>query len=220
MPQNILLNPTIKNADLPFVFCGINWSAEDYGFPTKNITGMLEVTPYRHTLSLLSKHAKGSRIGYIGGNTLTSKKNISYLENKGRLVFEDGMLVDTYEEFKKAYSRLQGSVDMLIFLSPEGIKGWESAQARAFIVETMRIPSGAFAEFVMPYCVVGTVDIAQEQGYWSGKTALKILEGKSPASIPIEYNRQTRLWLNMPMAKKLGITFSMDTIKNATLISE
>ena len=29
-----------KDADLPFVFCGVNYNADDYGFPYSNVTGM------------------------------------------------------------------------------------------------------------------------------------------------------------------------------------
>ena len=37
-----LVVPYYKDASLPFIFCGVNWDATGYGFPFKNVTGMLE----------------------------------------------------------------------------------------------------------------------------------------------------------------------------------
>ncbi|MCP4297952.1 MAG: hypothetical protein GY786_20380 [Proteobacteria bacterium] len=34
-----------KNSSTPFLFCGVNWDASVYGFPTRNVTGMVEVAP-------------------------------------------------------------------------------------------------------------------------------------------------------------------------------
>ena len=43
--SKFLIEPYFKNAELPFVFCGVNWDASVYGFPYSNTTGMVEVTP-------------------------------------------------------------------------------------------------------------------------------------------------------------------------------
>ena len=40
-----IIVPFYKDAALPFVFCGVNWDAGIYGFPFKNTTGMVEVSP-------------------------------------------------------------------------------------------------------------------------------------------------------------------------------
>lgn len=38
-----LIVPYYKGSKLPFVFCGVNGDAEVYGFPYRNITGIVEV---------------------------------------------------------------------------------------------------------------------------------------------------------------------------------
>jgi hypothetical protein len=38
-----LIVPYYKDGTLPFVFCGVNWDAGVYGFPCRNVTGMVEV---------------------------------------------------------------------------------------------------------------------------------------------------------------------------------
>ena len=61
-----LIEPYFKGSNLPFVFCGVNWDASGYGFPTSNVTGMIEVTPVPQLLEQLKPYAKGNRIGFLG----------------------------------------------------------------------------------------------------------------------------------------------------------
>ena len=42
-----LIAPYYKDSEQPFVFCGVNWDAGVYGFPTANITGMVDSHPHR-----------------------------------------------------------------------------------------------------------------------------------------------------------------------------
>ena len=58
-----LILPHYMNSKIPFVFCGLNWDATVYGFPTPNVTGMVEVTPLLDTIEILQRYAKGNRIG-------------------------------------------------------------------------------------------------------------------------------------------------------------
>ncbi len=59
-----LIAPYYKGGDLPFVFCGLNWDASVYGFPAKNVTGMVEVAQIPQLLEVLKRHAKGDRESY------------------------------------------------------------------------------------------------------------------------------------------------------------
>ncbi len=49
--------PYYLNADLPIVFCGVNWDASIYGLPCRNVTGMVEVNLVDKMLRQLSKFA-------------------------------------------------------------------------------------------------------------------------------------------------------------------
>jgi hypothetical protein len=49
---------------------------------------------------------------------------------------------------------------------------------------------------------------SKEQGTWSAKAALEILDGKAPADIPISKNVEGDLLLNTTFAEKFGVTFS------------
>ncbi|MCK5194670.1 MAG: hypothetical protein KAQ71_12730, partial [Desulfobulbaceae bacterium] len=55
-------------------------------------------------------------------------------------------------------------------------------------------------------------------GWWAGKTALRILDGTSPSDIPVTTNKESRVYLNMGLAKQLGIKFPMELIEKATFL--
>ena len=73
-----LIKPFYKDASLPFVFCGINWDASMYGYPYKNVTGMIEVAPVPELLKYLKPYAKGNRIAYIAADVSTARKEGMY----------------------------------------------------------------------------------------------------------------------------------------------
>ena len=41
--QKYLVVPYLKGTQVPVIFNGVNWDASAYGFPTSNVTGMIEV---------------------------------------------------------------------------------------------------------------------------------------------------------------------------------
>ena len=213
-----LIAPYYKKSKFPVVFCGLNWDASSYGFPTPNITGMVEVSPTLETLAMLKKYAKGSRLGYIAGDNLSNHKIMKNLIQVLGINFSDGKFVSTFKEWQTEYLRLQDTVDMLLWLTCTEIKGWDNKQAYDFILANTQIPTGGTSDHQVSYTLLGNVKIAEEQGWWAGKTALKILDGADPADIPITVNKESRVYLNMEMARKLGIKFPMELIEEATFL--
>ena len=49
-----LIVPYYKDAEIPFVFCGVNWTVEQYGYPFSNVTGMIEVAAIGLVVLLVS----------------------------------------------------------------------------------------------------------------------------------------------------------------------
>jgi len=215
-----LLAPYYRNAVLPFVYCGINRDAGVYGLPFSNTTGMVEVKPVRETLEVLRQYAHGDRLGYIGSHNLSNERNVEDFQKTLGRSFDDGALVESLAEWRKAYLRLQKTVDMLLWLTPDGMRGWDSEEAERFVMTNARIPSGGTSDHHMRYSLLGQVNIAEEQGWWAGNTALRILAGTAPSAIPPVVNKDTRLYLNMKMAKRLKIKFPIDLIEKATFVME
>ncbi len=215
-----LLVPYMKKSSIPFVYCGINGSSKGYGLPTKNSTGIVEVTPGRETMALLKKYAKGERIGYIGSQNLSSRRNVVNYPKQFGIKFTEGKLVESFLEWQDEYVRLQHSVDILLWLNPIGIKGWDDKTAMDFILANTIIPTGGTSDNNVRYALLGRVKIAEEQGWWAGKAALKIINGTAPADIPPTTNKNSCLYLNMRLAKRMGIKFPVELIDQATFIGE
>jgi hypothetical protein len=60
-------------------------------------------------------------------------------------------------------------------------------------------------EWMMPYTMLGFTKVPEEQGEWAAQTALHILAGVAPASIPIVPNRKWDIWVNTALLRTAGI---------------
>lgn len=218
--SKFLVEPYYKNSNLPFVFCGLNWDASDYGFPTDNVTGMLEVAPYIETIEMLKKYAAGDRLAFIGKDDLSNRKEIRHHRELLKIDYTDGRLVSTFDQWKNEYLRLQRDSDMLIVINPVGVTGWDSGKAEKFILANTKIPTGTGSDNEIKLALLGNVKIGEEQGWWSGKTALRILDGTAPSDIPVTRNKSSRVYINAALAKKLGIKFPVELLEKATVIPE
>jgi hypothetical protein len=213
-----LIAPYYKDADLPFVFCGINWDASGYGLPYKNVTGMVEVELIPIIVEHLKKHAKGDRIGTLTLDGLTERKIIQNYTNILKIPVSQSYFVKTLDEWKESFLKLQTEVDMIIVLNYVGIDGWNTQVATDFVEQNVRVPVGASFPWLMPFALLGITNIPEEQGTWSAQTALKILDGTKPTDIPITQNKEGKLFINMKIANKLGVMFSKALLKTAEII--
>jgi hypothetical protein len=213
-----LVAPFYKDADLPFVFCGVNWDVSAYGYPYKNVTGMIEVDLAEQILKHLKTYAKGERIGFIGTDNETDRKIMENYNKTLGIDFAQTYFASDFSTWKQGFSRAQTEVDMLITGGHIGISGWDDEEAKAFVETHIKIPVGTPNDWEMPYAVIGITRVPQEQGIWSAQTALKILDGASPAQIPIVTNEQGHLMLNLRLADKLDIAFKPGMLRLAEII--
>jgi ABC-type uncharacterized transport system substrate-binding protein len=200
-----LIMPYFKAAALPFVFCGVNWDASVYGFPYRNVTGMVEVALVSEILRHLKKYAKGDRVGFIAGDRLSERKNLEHYIKRFDLQFEQVYFAKTFAEWKGAFRRLQSEVDMIMMTNHVGIPDWDDREAKTFVERHTRIPAGSEHRWEMPLALVGVTKDFEEMGTWAAHAALKILDGVSPSQIPVTANKKGELLFNMAIANKLGI---------------
>ena len=214
-----LIMPYFKDAGLPFVFCGVNYNADEYGFPYSNVTGMLEVPPALKLVYSLKYFKRIVTVGYLASDTLTERKDGSYTKRDVREDYIENY-VKTFDQWKMAFNQLQNRVDVLIVGNNAGIKGWDDAEAKRFALENTRIPTGCLLDWMAPVAFLGATRSATEQGAYAATTALKILNGTSPSMIPIVGNTQANIIINMKIAKKLGLKIPKSFIKIASRLIE
>jgi len=207
-----------RDANLPFVFIGVNWSIKSYKYPYKNVTGQIEVELASELIVELIKHSNGSRVGFIAGDTTTDRKALKHYENELGIKFQQVEFVKDFTQWQDAYLTLQNSVDVLLFRNNSGIKNWDDLKAEQFIKQVTKIPTGSVNSNMFPYVLISFAKDNYEFGEYAANTALRILNGESSSSLPITRNQRSKVSLNMTLAKKLNIIFPIELIDMAELV--
>jgi ABC-type uncharacterized transport system substrate-binding protein len=204
--------PFFMDAELPFVFCGVNWDASDYGFPTKNVTGMIEISNIEGLLGALKEHTQGERIGFLTADNFTEHKDIDVYKTRFDISLDD-VYVSTFADWKKEFLALQERVDVIVLGPNAAIEGWSDEKAHEFFVKETKLPTGSFYDFMQQFVLLSYLKLEQEQGEWAAQTAMQILDGKSPSEIPIVENEKTMVVYNREIAEKLGIDLPDEPFK-------
>ncbi|MCP4702744.1 MAG: hypothetical protein GY862_38670 [Gammaproteobacteria bacterium] len=214
-----LIKPFFRDASLPFVFCGINWDASMYGYPYKNATGMVEVASIPELLAYLKRFAKGDKLVYLAADVKTARKEGLYYKKIFHLELDEKYVKD-FSSWVAAYTELQNKYDLLIVGNKAGIKDWNESEAEQIVKTETKIPTGAIYDFMAKYALIGYAKVAEEQGEWAAKTALDVLNGTGIDSIAITTNKKGYIFVNMGIAKAMGITIPDDVVKSANKIIE
>jgi ABC-type uncharacterized transport system substrate-binding protein len=215
--QKYVIVPFYKGTNLPVIFDGVNWDASAYGYPTSNVTGILEVELPGQLVDQLKPYAKGTRIGYLTVDSETERKVVDTYNQR----FFNGQMktywVKTMDEFKKAYLQAQTEVDILFMGNNAGSDRWDDTEMAQFVLDNGTIPSGSINDWMAPFSLVTLAKVPAEQGEWAAKAALRILDGTKPTDMPVVENKKGKLILNLPLAEKLGVVFAPSMLKNADI---
>lgn len=208
-----LVMPYYKDADLPFVHCGINWDSSVYGAPYRNTTGMIEVALLEQLVEELMNYADGDRVGFLAVDNTTGQKTGAYFSKalEGVTI----RYVSSFSEWKDAFVDMQETLDMLVIGNLRGLDVLDDNEAREFVHQNIRIPTGAAHEPEMPYAVIGFIISSEEQGEWVAQTALRILDGTNPSAIPEVTNKEAKILVNLDLAEQLDIIFPSSILKIA-----
>ncbi len=216
-----LVKPYFKDADIPFVFCGINWTVEPYGYPYSNVTGMVEVSPIKPLLKIITHTVPNAQNGkFLAADVPTQHKEFARIQKTYHQqgVTVTGVFVTTMAEWEAAYTEAQ-KADFIILSNIAGINDWAKeravryafAQATKFTVTTY--------EWMMPYTMFAMTKIPEEQGEWAAKVATLILAGESPQHIPIVANSRWEMFVNPPLLAKAGFTLPPQIMHKAIKVT-
>ena len=199
-----------KDSAIPFVFCGVNWTADEYHFPYSNVTGIIEVAPLTPLLdNVKSLLPRAGHALYIGANTPTEIKNYERFENvTSRYSIKiESVLANTVDEWISAYKKGQ-SYDFLIIGSHAGIPDWDEKYVTNSIMPLSKKLSVTSHDWMMPYSMIGFTKIAEEQGQLAAQAAISILDGVKVSDIAIVPNRKWDMWANTKLLDVSGIALS------------
>ncbi len=204
-----LIKPYFKDGSLPFVFCGINWTSEPYGYPYKNVTGIIEVAPIRPLLKEINGVVEPVKKGvYLSADVLTEHKD--YQRYRDIYIKEGvelrGVFVKTMADWKKEFIAAQSDgVDFIVLNNNSGINDWNDEEGKQTVLEHSQVFSVTNYDWMMPYSMFAMTKLPEEQGEWAAQVALTILDGKQPSNIPIVVNRRWNIFVNPALLEKSGI---------------
>ena len=218
-----VVQPNLRDGPTPVLFCGVNWTCWQYDLPTPHVRGILEVLPVKDVIMELKQYYPDAR-----NLTILSERSNTELKNKeilDPLYAELGLnptyaLVNEFEDWKREFLVANERADLIFTFTHGAIKGWQEDEAAAYVRQHIKKPIFTVEEHMMPYCVLGFSKVAREQGDWVGATALEVLAGKPIDRVQMTKNKQTRNFLNRPLARKIDFQPAPELVETCTIINE
>ncbi|MCC5931527.1 MAG: hypothetical protein JJU28_19935 [Cyclobacteriaceae bacterium] len=198
--------PHFKNKDIPVIFCGVNWTADAYGLPCDNVTGMLEVLPIQESVEWIHQYyPKAGKLLVLSEQSDSEIKNTEVLDPifRSMSLEPEYVMAKDFKEWKMAFKDAQEHFDLIYLPTNGAIKGWEEEKAINFVREHIQKPVFTCDDFMMPYAVFGLTKIAKEQGQWAAETSLNVLKGQNVSEISLTKNSLVKRWFNESLAQQI-----------------
>ncbi|WP_313951833.1 ABC transporter substrate binding protein, partial [Accumulibacter sp.] len=215
------------NQKLPFVFSGVNKEPREHGMEgASNVTGVLEQEHFVESVKLLQVLSPNiRRVAVISDSGPQWPPVIARMRaSMGRLPGVDLVVVDqvkTFEQFKEKLASYPSVADAVVQLGVFNLAGSDGKNVRYQDVQKWAsqngtLPDTSFWIDRVHFGVLASMTISErEQGLAAGRLARAILvEGKSPASLPIKPTVKGHPAINLARAKQLGMV-----IKSTVLLS-
>lgn len=220
------------NKSLPFVFSGVNKSAEDHGIKgAANITGVFEREHILESIHLLQAIKPGLRkIQIFSDNAAYWPQVIGRVRTLAReskafeLVGVDQPLA--YADLQTLIRENPNKADAYLLLGNFNFKDAKGAdvpypQLQRWIAENSKIPDISFWDDRMLHgTLAGMTVSAYEQGLAAGKLAHSILiEHSKPGNLPMRATTKGVPVISLARAKQLGIIPPSSQLLSSTVVT-
>jgi ABC-type uncharacterized transport system substrate-binding protein len=211
---------------LPIVFCGVDADPTKYGYPASNVTGVIERPHFRESLALAQRLRPIQRIAVLSCHDSTSVAALGFMKQE-QLDVEvvEWLMVDDFDEWQAAVARWNDTVDALVIRSyqavkvPGGADNVPPKQVAEWTVQHTTLPTIAFHDFeIRDGVLVGVVKSGAEYGRQAMEFGLQILDGTSPAALPITRAKLGIPTINRETARRLGISLTPELTSGVTLV--
>ena len=164
---------------------------------------------------------KNARRGvFLSADEITQYKEFAMSrERYQRLGIEvTHMPVRSMADWEAGFTAAQARADFLVIGNNAGINDWDKERAQRYVLAHAQRFTVAYLEWMAPYAMLTMAKIAEEQGEWSGKAALLILNGTPPSKIPIVANRRWSMYVNNRLLDKAGLRLSPEILRKAVKV--
>lgn len=198
------------------VFCGVNNQMELYGYPTENVTGILERPHFKECMQFLKNILPNTKnVVIISDVGPTTDGTFEYMQKQdtGDINVLGWHKLSTLDQWKNAVMDAQRKADAIVIYTYHTLKTNENDEKSVpsktvigWTVQNSQLPIVGFLTFAIDngtFC--GVIESAMDQGFLAGQKTVKILNGQKPGSIEVSISKKTQKMINLDTAKKLGI---------------
>ncbi len=214
----------------PVMFNGVNGSAEKYGYPASNVSGVLERAHVRESLAFIKQILPSIQSICFMTNDVPSGRDLRTQVESEKAGYPAKVnafyLVKSAREIEELEKKLQAGCDTLFTDSLEGIvddaaKPMNHAEITQVLSKVYRGPIlGGNHYQVEQGSWAAVVKTGQEQGEKSGAMLLKAMHGTPLANLPIVQNNQGRRVINVSALDSRGVTIPPTVLRGSTLVRQ
>ena len=217
----------LDKVDTPVMFCGVNADPQRYGYPGRNVSGILERLHIRESIVFASQLArvrtvcflmKKSPVAALVRNQVDQEKETYPAKTLG--FYQPS----TLDEALIRVDELKQRCDLLFLETLEGIadaagKPVTSKEIVPLVVKAFGGPTAGSDLYSVQYGVLcSVIKSGEEQGETAATMLLQAMSGAPVAEIPITRNYRGKRVLNVTTMKNLGIRARPMLLRGTQLI--
>ncbi len=212
--------------ELPIVFCGVNADPSKYGYPAKNVTGIIERANFKGTLEYLRLVKPIHKVAVFSSDDPTSRGALNFMKQDYVDADVEFKLVHDFDTWKKTVKEYNETTDAFgIYtyhtVSP-GADSYQSIDPREVMewtIQNTTVPTFGFFDFgIEDGLLMGVVESGYEHGEKAARYAIDILSGMPVSSLPVVKAKIGQKMINKVTAEKLGITLTEELTRNAIVV--
>jgi len=227
--QTMFVVPYLKDrCDTPVIFCGVNADPAVYGYPAKNVTGVLERELIKESLLFLKQLDPSVKtIGFISTDTPTTRAVESQILSEAKdypMKYVGLRTARTMDDAMQAVKDLKTKCDALLYITMEGLqdetgKPLSDKQILSALAKTFGKPVITNGEFRVRYGALSAVSkTGVETGDLAAGMLLKAMQGTPIKDLPVTRNRFGYRLINVDTMAGLGIKPKAMLVRSATLV--
>lgn len=214
--QSLFVVPYLRNrVETPVIFCGVNSTPDAYGYPARNVTGVLERDYFRETIAFAQLIKPDIHTACFLMNTTPTTAVLKEQITKEMATYPVEIptvdRVRTFSEALEATDRLRPSCDALVLTNlsalsdGDGTPMTEKDLLGPLAKRFGKVTLGSIPSHVEYGALLTVANSGIEQGTLAARMLHKCLRGTPISDLPITRNRKGQRIINLKMMEALGI---------------
>ena len=227
--QTMFVVPYLKNKEtIPIIFCGVNANPELYGYPSPNISGVLERFHLEASISL-SRQLAGDietfafmiKAGPVA-DLLSKQLEMEKDQLSARMV--KFLTPEKLEEALEMAQNARGDADLLFLVALWGMADCDGNKLQEkdsipLLVKAFGKPTATIARSIVKEgALCAVITNAREHGYRSANMLLQAMRGIPMDQLPVTCNSRGKRIINVSTMQQLGITPAPMVLRGAELV--